>query len=311
MCNAERGSLPMTRVVRLVKISTGSLLRPESADGLHEYEMLPGLSNHVVEQPSIPALPDMVMACGYLLMMASSSGAPEADIIVPIQPSLKATYPKTLYFRPVGRLMPMTVSQATQKAPLTVRTLRPIASGETYRLISSKLGRLVRPELAEALKTVFERFAREHGFTPENPLEIRLMRGFQAGSHGHAEGRAADIAAVGSKGLLEWKQEWDRAMTAAEEFPDSQRRIEAMTAEQKRNLGYRLYRALQEHSGWRVDSKGWQPYRGVMQLFGPWTATEGPWRTMHIKDPSPYQQQRLADQKWVFQAHQDHIHVAR
>jgi hypothetical protein len=48
-----------------------------------------------------------------------------------------------------------------------------------------------------------------------------------------------------------------------------------------------------------------------MQLFGPWTATEGPWKPMQIKDPSPYQQQRLADQRWVFQAHQDHIHVAR
>jgi len=48
----------------------------------------------------------------------------------------------------------------------------------------------------------------------------------------------------------------------------------------------------------------------MMQLFGPWTATEGPRKAMQSKDPNPYQQQRLADQQWVFQAHQDHIHVA-
>jgi hypothetical protein len=170
---------------------------------------------------------------------------------------------------------------------------------------------LVTPELAEALETIFERFAREHGFTSEKLLETRLSRGFKAGSHGHGEGRAADIAAVGGKSLLEWKQAWDRAIATAEKLSDPQQRAEAIVAEQKRNLGYGLYKALQEHGGWRVDQKGWRPYRGVMQLFGPWTPTEGPWKVMQIKAPNPYQRQRLADQQWVFQAHQDHIHVAR
>jgi len=32
---------------------------------------------------------------------------------------------------------------------------------------------------------------------------------------------------------------------------------------------------------------------------------------MEIKNTNPYQQQCLADQQWVFRAHQDHIHVAR
>jgi len=82
-------------------------------------------------------------------------------------------------------------------------------------------------------------------------------------------------------------------------------------SEQKRNLGYGLYKAFQEDGGWTVEQRGWRPYRGVMQLFGPWTAREGPWKPMQIKDPNPYQQQRLADQQWVFRAHQDHIHVAR
>jgi hypothetical protein len=32
------------------------------------------------------------------------------------------------------------------------------------------------------------------------------------------------------------------------------------------------------------DGHGRRPDRGVMQLFGPWTATEGPWQPMKIKD---------------------------
>jgi hypothetical protein len=48
-----------------------------------------------------------------------------------------------------------------------------------------------------------------------------------------------------------------------------------------------------------------------MQLFGPWTGTEGPWKAMQIEKPTSEEHQRLADQQWVFQAHQDHIHVAR
>jgi hypothetical protein len=62
----------------------------------------------------------------------------------------------------------------------------------------------------------------------------------------------------------------------------------ANAAEQKRNLGYGLSKASQEHSGWRMDQKGWRPYQGVMQLFGPWTATEAPRKAMQIKNPNPY-----------------------
>jgi ATP-dependent exoDNAse (exonuclease V) beta subunit len=76
-------------------------------------------------------------------------------------------------------------------------------------------------------------------------------------------------------------------------------------------LGYRLYKALQAYGGWRVNPGGWRVYLGVMQLFGPWTAVEGPWKQMQIDTPTTYQKERLADQQWVFQAHQDHIHVAR
>jgi hypothetical protein len=186
-----------------------------------------------------------------------------------------------------------------------------VRSGRAYRVSSRPTRCLVAPRLATALEAVFEDFARVRGFTPEKPLEIGFSRGFKASSPGHRAGRAADIDAVAGKSLREWKRAWDDAMATAEALADPAARADAVSAEQKRNLGYGLYKALQEHGGWLVDPAGWRPYRGVMQLFGPWTPTEGPWATMRIKHPTPYQRTRLADQSWVFQAHSDHIHVAR
>ena len=46
-------------------------------------------------------------------------------------------------------------------------------------------------------------------------------------------------------------------------------RADAISAEQKRNLGYGLYKALQEHGGWLVDPAGWRPYRGVDAALRP------------------------------------------
>lgn len=287
----------------------GARLRgSEAAGGLDEGADL-SLDGYVLPGGGAPSARGMVAVCGYVRVVAIRLGHPYMGPPIPrVQPYHEL--PRApLRLRPVGRLLPANGAEAN--ALPSVRTLRPVRSGTAYRIGSPPARGLVTPELAEALETVAERFARERGFTRDKPLDLRLSRGFKAGSHGHGEGRAVDIVAVGGKSLLEWKQEWDRATTAAEPVSDQARRVSAMAAEQASNLGYGLYKALQEHGGWRVDPSGWRPYRGVMQLFGPWTATEGPWKTMQIKDPSPYQQQRLADQRWVFQAHRDHIHVAR
>jgi hypothetical protein len=294
--------------MRVLQPRADGFLGLESADELDEYEMLQDLAGYILEQPAA-SQSGTVRAWGYLVVMTSVLGEPQVGAAVPVQPSLNGAHRNTLQLRPVGRLVPMAAPQPEPKPPPTARYLRPVLSGQAYRIASQPARGLVTPELAEALETVFERFARERGFTPEKPLEIRLARGFKAGSHGHGEGRAADIATLAGKSVLEWKQEWDRAMAPAEELSDPQQRAEAIATEQKRNLGYGLYKALQEHGGWRVNPRGWRPYRDVMQLFGPWTPTEGPWTAMQIKDPNPYQRQRLADQQWVFQAHQDHIHV--
>ena len=60
--------------------------------------------------------------------------------------------------------------------------------------------------------------------------------------------------------------------------------------EEKENLGWRLYKALQRYGQWA------QPYGYPVQLFGPWTRTEGPWKP--ISD-------------FLLRAHRDHIHLAK
>lgn len=213
--------------------------------------------------------------------------------------------------RPGGQPRSLAPPPALAPIPRHVRSLRPVQSGEAYRIASPPVRGFVTPELAQALETVFTRLAGERGFTADKPLEIRLARGFKPATKGHDEGRAADIVAVGGQNLQQWKQAWDQAIAAGDKATDAQQRTEAIGEEKKRNLGYGLYKALQEFGGWRVNPGGWSVYRGVMQLFGPWTDTEGPWKAMQIENPSPNQQQRLSDQQWVFRAHRDHIHVAK
>ncbi len=301
----------MRQMVRWVQVRANGLPGLESGSGLDEDERLLGLGRYILEELTSTAPQGMVSLWGSALVITSPFGESEIAIDLPNRPTFNGTHPKRLQLRPLGRLLPVEAARAEPKALPTVRALRPVRSGQAYRISSPPARGLVTPELAEGLEAVFERFFRERGFTAEKPLEIRLSRGFKVNSPGHGEGRAADIVELGGKSLQHWKQEWDQAMAAAEKLTDSQQRAEALVAEQKRNLGYGLYKALQDHGGWLVDPKSWRPYRGVMQLFGPWTPTEGPWKAMQIKDPNPYQQQRLADQQWVFQAHQDHIHVAR
>src|SRR5215475_5814238 len=71
--------------------------------------------------------------------------------------------------------------------------LQPMPSGQTYRVTSPPEHSLVTPPLASALHRMFEQFARENGFTAEQPLSIAFGRGTLGL---HSSGRAADIYAV-------------------------------------------------------------------------------------------------------------------
>lgn len=143
---------------------------------------------------------------------------------------------------------------------------------------------LVTRGLAHELARVLEFFALEAGFTDGDPVGIF----FRPGVVGHHQlGRAADIYAVGGIGIEEWKRRWDAALGRAPHAAACRARARR---EGMSNLGWRLYKALQRYGRWA------QPYGYPIQLFGPWTRSEGPWKFISED---------------LLEAHRDHIHVAK
>ena len=150
-------------------------------------------------------------------------------------------------------------------------TLVPVHSGRSFRVVSPSESALVTREVAGELERVLEKFGALAGC----PNRVSIF--FRPGIFGHHRvGRAVDIYAVGGVGIDVWKRRWDYASYLK-------------TAE-RRNLGWLLYKTLQVFGRWA------QPYGYPIQLFGPWTRTEGPW--CYISD-------------FLLNAHRDHIHVAK
>jgi hypothetical protein len=146
---------------------------------------------------------------------------------------------------------------------------------------------MVTGRLARELQDVFERFAREAGFDEQDRVGIFLRPGIFG--H-HKVGRAADIYAVGGVGFDIWKRRWDEVHRRAGGVLDERSRCAILARERRRNLGWRLYKTLQLNGCWS------QPYGYPVQLFGPWTRSEGPWK--YISD-------------FLLNAHRDHIHAAK
>ncbi|HKY46083.1 MAG TPA: hypothetical protein VJM50_23535 [Pyrinomonadaceae bacterium] len=145
----------------------------------------------------------------------------------------------------------------------------PIRSGRNFRVVSPPDCALVLREVAEELERVLEQFGQIAKCGPSNRITIL----FKPGIFGHHRvGRAVDIYEVGGVGIDVWKRCWDDA------------------TERRRNLGWLLYKTLQHFGRWS------QPRGYPIQLFGPWTRTEGPWKP--ISD-------------FLLHAHRDHIHVAK
>lgn len=167
-----------------------------------------------------------------------------------------------------------------------VRVL-PVPSDQSYRVLSAPEQALVTPPLAKELAGVLEQFAQSNGFTAEKPVAIHFGRGTLGL---HRSYRAADVYAVGGKGIGNWLQEWNLAMRKAAAASTSEEREKTVAEEKERNLGYKLYKTLQELGEWA------QPPGYPVQLFGPWTRSEGPHKA--ISDRLLY-------------AHRDHIHVAK
>jgi hypothetical protein len=165
--------------------------------------------------------------------------------------------------------------------------LVPAPSGRAYRVSSPASNAMVTRELADELRRALERFAIEAGFDDRRPVAIF----FKPGVFGHHQlGRAADIYAVGGVGIDQWNRRWDDARCRAAQVDDRPTRQIITKTEPVNNLGWRLYKALQRYGRWA------QPYGYPIQLFGPWTRAEGPWK--YISDR-------------LLRAHQDHIHVAK
>jgi hypothetical protein len=155
----------------------------------------------------------------------------------------------------------------------------PVPSGAAYVVESPPQNSLCSRELAHELSRILERFAAEAGFGARNPVALF----FRPGIFGHHKvGRAVDIYAVGRTGMDAWKKRWDDALRGDASAAGAQERM--------RNLGWRLYKALQSYGRWA------QPYGYPIQLFGPWTRSEGPWRCISDR---------------LLHAHRDHIHVAK
>jgi hypothetical protein len=162
-----------------------------------------------------------------------------------------------------------------------------ICSGKNFRVESPPANALVTLKLARELGQVLERFGSEVSTGRGSKVGIF----FKPGIFGHHKvGRAADIYAVGGLGLDEWKRRWDITLRRCAGITNANERRAMLDQERQRNLGWRLYKTLQTRGRWS------QPYGFPIQLFGPWTRSDGPWK--HISD-------------FLLNAHRDHIHVAK
>jgi len=163
----------------------------------------------------------------------------------------------------------------------------PVRSGSSFQVDSPPGSALVTPELAAELERVLERFAREVNSRRSHKIGVF----FRPGIFGHHQvGRAVDIYAVDGIGIDIWKRRWDEAQDRAALAADAEEKRCLLNNERSRNLGWRIYKALQIYGCWS------QPYGYPVQLFGPWTRSEGPWK--YISD-------------FLLNAHRDHIHVAK
>jgi hypothetical protein len=171
--------------------------------------------------------------------------------------------------------------------PVRVHRLRLPHAQTQVTILPPPLPESAEPPLASELSKALDQFAQSNGFSAEQPLGVVFKRGTLGL---HRFGRAADIYAVGGKGVGQWAHEWNEAMRRAKAAANPQERARLAEEEKQRNLGYKLYKALQAHGGWA------QPKGYPVQLFGPWTRGEGPHKAISDK---------------LLTAHRDHIHVAR
>src|SRR5262245_38528103 len=173
------------------------------------------------------------------------------------------------------------------KQPHSFSARVPVRSGRCFRIESPPESALVTLDLARELERVLDRFARDIENSVRDPISVF----FKPGIFGHHKvGRAVDIYGVGGMGLDSWKRLWDEALHRCSCMRSFDERRRLLDHERRRNMGWRLYKTMQSCGRWS------KPSGYPIQLFGPWTRTEGPWK-------------RISD--FLLKAHRDHIHVAK
>jgi hypothetical protein len=298
----------MPQVLRWVEIR--SVVEPETGMPLLVGRVRQVFGVVVGEPPAYSeAIPRRHARCRVI--PAPAQPRPVSPLPLPDFVEEEVPEPERISPRPAARLAPVEVSPEISRPAKPAPALRAVASGRSYRVTSPVASCLVVPALAQALEETFEHFAHHNGFSKDCRLDIEFARGLHAAAPGHAEGRAADISAVGGKSLREWKAQWDAALLAGNALAEESEREAALASEQKCNLGYGLYQALRNRGGWRVEGPESRGLSGVVQLFGPWTPEEGPWKEISTSKAEEQQLLRMAAQQKVFKAHEDHIHVAK
>jgi hypothetical protein len=165
--------------------------------------------------------------------------------------------------------------------------LVPVRSGLSFQIVSPPDSALVSKAVAHELERVLERFGR----IVKGPTAPKVAILFKPGIFGHHHvGRAVDIYEVGGIGLDVWKQRWDEGRQRAAMVIDPAARAAILKSERRQNMGWLLYKTLQHFGRWA------KPAGYPIQLFGPWTRSEGPWKYIS---------------NFLLHAHRDHIHVAK
>ena len=126
------------------------------------------------------------------------------------------TRPRTAAPHAPNQPAPATTEETDASAGITTDPQRPSLSRDLAAGTQSG-----HPTARKQLSQILERFAQANGFSAERPLDVAFGRG-TLGLHRFS--RAADIYAIGGKGLGQWAQEWNAAMRQATGAPNPQER---------------------------------------------------------------------------------------
>jgi 3-keto-5-aminohexanoate cleavage enzyme len=224
-----------------------------------------------VRRPGVPASAADLLADPIVVCRAVGTCVTPKDLQRKPPPRLGA--PPEPFLVPTSDPMPHTLGSLEAHSPEIILTAA---------IVGAEVTREHTPHLPITAQEIADEAARcrEAGVAV-----IHLHVRNDDGSPTQSRDRFADAMAK-----IRQKKRWDEAHRRARSAFDDKTRRAILANEHRCNLGWRLYKALQLYGCWS------QPYGYPIQLFGPWTRSEGPWK--YISD-------------FLLNAHRDHIHAAK